>query len=229
MKVRKKPDSTKSVKTKPAPHSLLHHFKEGKDLLKLPSEAKLFSQGELGDAIYFIQTGRVRLTVVSVRSKEAVLAVLGPFDFLGEECLVGNSRRTTTATSMGNSTVFRIEKKTMLKALHGSPRFSEEFIGSLLTRTLNLEEDLCDQLFNHSERRLACALLKLTHRWEKASLVDSELLSITREMLAKMVGTSRSKISVFLTKFRKLGLVDYKGSGSITVKAKLLTEAVLHD
>jgi len=229
MKVIREAASSKSVKTKPAPHSLLRHFKEGKYLLKLPSKAKLFSQGERGDAIYFIQTGRVRLTVVSVRRKKAVLAVLGPFDFLGEECLVVNSRRTSTATSMGNSTVFRIEKKTMLKALHGSPKFSEEFIGSLLARTLNLEEDLCDQLFNHSERRLACALLKLTRRWEKPSLVESQLLSITRETLAEMVGTSRSKINVFLTKFRRLGLVDYKGSGSITVKAKLLTEAVLHD
>lgn len=229
MKIRTKAASNKSVKTNSALGSLLHHVKEGKDLLKFRSEAKLFSQGEPGDAIYFIQTGKVRLTVVSAQRKKAELAVLAPSDFLGEECLVGNSLRTSTATSMGASTVFRIGKKAMLKALHSFPKFSEGFIGSLLARTINLEEDLCDQLFNHSERRLACALLKLTRRWEKPNLPDKQLPRITREMLAEMVGTSRSRVNGFLTKLKKLGLVEYKGSGTITVKADRLTEAVLHD
>jgi len=229
MNVRSKAASVKSVKANSALVSLLPHIKEGNNLVKLRSGAKLFSQGEPGDAIYFIQTGRVRLTVLSAQKKKAVLAVLAPSDFLGEECLVGDSLRTSTATSMGNSTVFRIEKKAMLKALHSSPKFSEGFISSLLARTLDLEEDLCDQLFNHSERRLACALLKLTRRWEKPNLPDAQLPTITRGMLAEMVGTSQSRVNAFLTKFRKLGLVDYKGSGSITVKSELLTEAVLHD
>jgi CRP/FNR family cyclic AMP-dependent transcriptional regulator len=164
-----------------------------------------------------------------VAGREAVLATLGPHDFLGEECLVGNSRRTSTATSLGTSTVFKIDRGSMLRALHLNPRLSEEFVTSLLARNINLEEDLCDELFNHSERRLACALLKLSRSSQRDRLPDSKLPKFTQKMLAEIVGTTRSKINSYMNKFRKLGLVDYRGAGHITVKAELLTEAVLHD
>jgi CRP/FNR family transcriptional regulator, cyclic AMP receptor protein len=229
MQTARKVTAVKSAKTNPAFDSLLKNVVEGKDLLKIQNRAKLFSQGEEGDAIYFIQTGKVQLTVVSAQGREAVLATLGPRDFLGEECLVGNSRRTSTATSLEPSTVFRIEKRAMLQALHLHPKFSEEFVTSLLARNINLEEDLCDQLFNHSERRLACALLKLSRLKPREKLPDAKLPKFTQKMLAEIVGAPRSKVSFFMNKFRRLGLIDYRGAGDITVKAELLTEAVLHD
>jgi CRP/FNR family cyclic AMP-dependent transcriptional regulator len=183
--------AVKSAKINPALDSLLKNVVEGKDRLKLRNGAKLFSQGEEGDAIYFIQTGKVQLTVVSAQGREAVLAMLGPRDFLGEECLVGNSRRTSTATSLEPSTVFRIEKRAMLQALHLHPKFSEEFVTSLLARNINLEADLCDQLFNHSEKRLACALLNLSRLGRRDKLLDTKLPKFTQKMLAEIVGTTR--------------------------------------
>jgi CRP/FNR family transcriptional regulator, cyclic AMP receptor protein len=138
------------VKPQTSLDNLLENI-EGKDRLKFEDGAKLFSQGEEGDAVYFIQTGKVQLSVVSAQGNEAVLAGFGPSDFLGEECLVDDSRRTSTATSMGSSTVFRVDKRAMNKALHADARFSEEFMTALLTRNLSLEEDLCDQLFDHEE------------------------------------------------------------------------------
>jgi CRP-like cAMP-binding protein len=131
-----------------------------KRLLKLRKGAKVFSQGARADAIFFIRTGKVKVSVVSAYGKEAVLRMLGPDDFFGEECLVGSLRRST-ATSSEPSTVFRIEKRAMLRALHIEPCFSHEFVASLLVRTINLERDLCNQLFNNSEKRLARVLLKL--------------------------------------------------------------------
>ena len=229
MQTARKVTAVKSAKTNPALDSLLKNVVEYKDLLKLKEGAKLFSQGEEGDAIYFIQTGKVQLTVVSAQGRKAILAMLGPRDFLGEECLVCNSRRTSTATSLEPSKVFRIEKRAMLQALHLHPKFSEEFVTSLLARNINLQGDICDQLFNHSERRLACALLKLSRVGQYDKLPDAKLPKFTHKMLAEIVGTTRSKVNVFMNKFRKLGLIDYRGAGDITVKAELLTEAVLHD
>jgi CRP/FNR family transcriptional regulator, cyclic AMP receptor protein len=201
----------------------------GKKLLKCRNGAKLFSQGENGDAIYFVQKGRVQLTVVSAQGKEARLAELGPSDFFGEECLIGSSRRTSSATTLKPSAVFRIEKHAMLKALHLDPRFSEVFMNSLLARSINLENDLSDQLFDHSEKRLACALLKLIRHGRHEKLPSAKLPKITQKMLAEMIGTTRSRVGVFMNKFRKLGLIDYRGTGDITVIAERMTEAVLHD
>ena len=219
----------KSAKVNPSVESVLKNIVAGKKLVRLRKSAKLFSQGERADAIYFIQTGKVQLTVVSAQGKIAVLDTLGPRDFLGEECLVGNSRRTSTATSLQPSTVFRIEKHAMLQALHLDSKFSEEFVSSLLVRNINLEEDLCNQLFNHTEKRLACALLKLTRLGEHYKLQDAKLPKFTQKMLAEIVGTTRSRVNLFMNKFRRLGLIDYRGTGDITVKAERLTEAVLHD
>jgi CRP/FNR family transcriptional regulator, cyclic AMP receptor protein len=208
---------------------LLRHVVGGRRLVTFKLGAKLFSQGEKGAAVFFVRTGKVQLSVVSPQGMKAVLAILGPRDFVGEECLVSNSRRPSTATAMKASTAFRIEKRAMLKALHLDPRISSAFMNSLLARNINLEDDLTDQLFNHSEKRLACALLKLTRHGHQDKLPNAKLPRITQAKLAETVGTSREKVSGFMRKFRKLGLIQYKGSGQITASVQLLTEAVLHD
>jgi CRP/FNR family cyclic AMP-dependent transcriptional regulator len=218
-----------SAKSNAAFETLLENILEGKDLLKVRKGAKLFSQGTEADAIYFIQAGKVRVTVISAQGKEAVLAVLGPRDFLGEGCLVGDFVRTSTATSIGPSTVFRIEKRAMLEALHVHREFSEKFMASLLARNVELEESLCDQLFNHSERRLARVLLKLSRFGQCDKLPDTKVPRLTHKVLAEIVGTTRSRISFFMNKFRTLGLIDYKRAGEITVMAELLSDVVLHD
>lgn len=208
--------------------SLLSKIVRGKALLRSPKGAKLFSQGEKADAIYFIETGKVQLTVVSRQGRRALLTIMGPHDFLGEECLVKDSRRRSTATSVEPSTVFRIGKRAMLQAIHLQPEFSQEFVASLLARNVDMEEDLCDQLFNHSELRLACALLRLSRAGRRAKLRDVKIPAITHKRLARMVGTTPSKIILFMNKFKKLGLIDYRGDGDIKVMSEVLTDMVLH-
>ena len=219
----------KSAKVNASVESVLENIVAGKDLVRLRKSAKLFSQGERADAIYFIQTGKVQLTVVSAQGKSVVLDTLGPRDFLGEGCLVGDSVRTSTATGLQPSTVFRIRKGVMLKALHAQPKLSEQFMASLLARNVNLEEDLCDQLFNHTERRLARVLLNLSRFSRHDKLPDTKVTKFTHKMLAEIVGATRPRITFFLNKFRKLGLIDYDKKGDITVKDGLLTELVLRD
>jgi CRP/FNR family cyclic AMP-dependent transcriptional regulator len=219
----------KSAKVSPSVESVLENIIAGKDLVRLRKSAKLFSQGERADAIYFIQTGKVQLTVVSAQGKRAVLDTLGPRDFLGEGCLVGDSVRTSTATGLEPSTVFRIVKGIMLKALHSQPKLSEQFMTSLLARNVNLEQDLCDQLFNHTERRLARVLLNLSRFGRHDKFPDTKVPKFTHKMLAEIVGTTRPRITFFLNKFRKVGLIDYDKNGDITVKDGLLTDLVLRD
>jgi CRP-like cAMP-binding protein len=219
----------KSAKVSPSVESVLENIIAGKDLVRLRKSAKLFSQGERADAIYFIQTGKVQLTVVSAQGKRAVLDTLGPRDFLGEGCLVGDSVRTSTATGLEPSTVFRIVKGIMLKALHSQPKLSEQFMTSLLARNVNLEQDLCDQLFNHTERRLARVLLNLSRFSRHDKLPDTKVPKFTHKMLAEIVGTTRPRITFFMNKFRKLGLIDYDETGDITLKDGLLTGVVLRD
>ena len=222
----------KTTRRRPDPsvEKLLENIVGGKGLLRLRKGAKLFSQGEQADAVYFIQTGKVQLTVVSTQGKKAVLATMGPRRFFGEECLVGDSRRTSTATSLGPATVFGIAKRAMREALHGQPRLSQRFIASLLSRNVNLEEDICDQLFNHSERRLASLLLKLSRFGPHDTLPDTTVLNFTHKMLAESVGTTRQQISYFMNKFRKLGLIDYdKDNTDIRVRAEALTDSILGD
>ena len=206
---------------------LLENIHEGKTLLRLEKKTRIFSQGEAADGLYFIQTGKVKITVVSAHGKEAVLAMLGPRAFLGEGCLVGHTLRLGTATTIQSSTLIRIEKGAMLRALHAQPELSEKFTAALLSRNIDLEADLCDQLFNHSEKRLARVLLKLA----RFSLTDakpaSKMPRMSHETLAEMVGTTRSRVTHFMNKFRKLGLIDY--NGEITVRSELLTDIVLHD
>jgi len=207
--------------------ALLGKISEGKGLMSFRKGKKVFSQGAPADAIYFVQTGRVKITVVSASGKEAVLAVLGPQDFFGEGSLVGQSLRMSTATTLDAATLVQVEKRAMLRALHEQADLSEKFMGSLLIRNINLEEDLCDQLFNHSEKRLARVLLKLARLRDHSTLRDAEIPALSHETLAEMVGTTRSRINHFMNKFRKMGLIDY--NGSLTVRTELLTDLVLHD
>jgi CRP/FNR family cyclic AMP-dependent transcriptional regulator len=193
--------------------------------------AKVFSQGEPANSMYFIRTGKVKVTVASARGKNAVLALLGPRDFFGEGCLVsGTSARTGTATSLEPSTIYRIGKRAMLQAFHTEPQFAETFLTAVLARNVNLEEDLCDQIFNHSEKRLARVLLKLSRFGPHDKLADIKVPRMNQETLAEIVGTTRSRISFFMTKFRKLGLIQYdKGKAEIVIMAEALTNSILRD
>jgi len=207
--------------------TLLGRVSEGKHVMNVPKGKKIFSQGDRADAIYFIQSGRVKITVVSSAGKEAVLAMLGPHDFFGEGTLVGQSLRMSTATTLEASTLFQVEKRAMLRAFHDQPELSEKFMASLLARNIDLEEDLCDQLFNHSEKRLARVLLKLARLREHGIVPDATVPTLSHETLAEMVGTTRSRITHFMNKFRKMGLIDY--NGGLSVRTELLTDLVLHD
>jgi CRP-like cAMP-binding protein len=206
---------------------LLSKITVGKRELNFRKGEKIFAQGDRADSIYFIQSGRIKITVVSSGGKEAVLAMAGPHDFFGEGALVNQSLRVSTATTLEPSTIFRIEKGTMIRSLHEQPELSEKFTALLLTRNINLEEDLCDQLFNHSEKRLARVLLKLARLRENDLAQDASIPVLSHETLAEMVGTTRSRITHFMNKFRTMGLIDY--NGELTVRTELLTDLVLHD
>jgi len=207
---------------------MLENIIEGKEILKLRKGVRLFSQGAEADAIYFIQSGRVKITIASVQGKEAVLAILAPRDFFGEGCLVGHSLRISTATTTESSTVFKIQKRAMLQALHAQPELSEKFIASLLVHNIDMEEDICDQLFNQTEKRLARVLLKLSRYGQHDFLPDAKLSQLSHEALADLVGTTRPRILHFLNKFRRLGLIHYNGNGEIMVRAEMLSDVVLH-
>ena len=227
-------ESKKIAKLKPVeidPHvaSLLKSISNGKQLLRLEKKTPVFSQGDPADAIYFIQSGKVKLTVVSGQGKEAVLAMLGSREFFGEGCLVGQTFRVSTAMTMESSTLFRVERQAMLLGLYNQPELSERFTAALLARNINLEEDLCDQLFNQSEKRLARVLLKLNRLSQHEDMPKARMPRLSHETLAEMVGTTRSRITFFMNKFRKLGLIDYAGTGDITVRDEMITDIVLHD
>jgi CRP-like cAMP-binding protein len=206
---------------------LLNEIKTGKAEMKVDKGNRIFSQGDKADAIYFVETGRVKMSVVSTRGKEAVLVILAPGDFFGEGSLVGQTLRISTAMALESTTLLRIETRAMLQALANQPRLSEKFIASILVRNINLEEDLCDQLFNHSEKRLARVLLKLARLRRHDALPDAGIPLLSHETLAEMVGTTRSRITHFMNKFRKMGLIDY--NGKLIVRTELLTDVVLHD
>jgi CRP/FNR family cyclic AMP-dependent transcriptional regulator len=208
--------------------TLLEGIAEGKHVLSLPEGKKIFAQGDQADAIFFIQSGNVKISVVSSSGKEAVLVILRAHGFFGEGALVGQSLRMTTATTLEPSTVFRVEKSAMIRALRDQPAFSEKFMAGLLMRNIDLEADLCDQLFNHSEKRLARVLLKLTRMRKHDGLADSPLPVLSHETLAEMVGTTRSRITHFMNKFRTMGLIDYDNDG-FTVRTELLTDLLLRD
>src|ERR1700733_6761461 len=209
--------------------NLLKNIVAGKNELHLQKKTPVFSQGDPADAIYFIQAGKVKITVVSAQGKEAVLAMLGPREFFGEGCMVGQPLRINAATTMESCTIFRVQKRAMLQGLHSQPELSEKFTAALLARNINLEEDLCDQLFNHSEKRLARVLLKLSRLGQQANMPDAKTPRLTHETLAEMVGTTRSRVTHFMNKFIAMGLIEYTGKGNMIVRDELMTDVVLHD
>jgi len=225
--VTKKRTTLSTAAADPYVQNLLLKISEGKRVLNLQKGDKVFSQGDGADAIFFIQSGKVKITVVSPAGKEAIIALIGAPSFLGEGALVGQALRISTATVLAPSNLFRIEKLAMLRALHEQVELSEKFIAALLVRNIDLEADLCDQLFNHSEKRLARVLLKLARLREHDVASDTRIPLLSHETLAEMVGTTRSRITHFMNKFRTMGLIDY--NGELTVRTELLTDVVLRD
>ena len=185
----------------------------------------VFSQGDPADSVFFIQKGKVKVTVLSERGKEAVVAILGANHFFGEACLAGQTRRIATVTAMADSVIVRLEKAAIIRVIHTEPAFSEMFIAHLLNRTIRVEADLVDQLFNSSEKRLARLLLLLAN-FGKEEQPEPVIAKISQETLADMIGTTRARVSHFMNKFRQLGFIDY--NGGIAVHSSLLN-AVLHD
>jgi CRP/FNR family transcriptional regulator, cyclic AMP receptor protein len=197
----------------------------GKTILEFRKNQNVFAQGDIADTVFYIQKGKIKLTVVSDQGKEAVVAILEPGQFFGEGCMNGHKLRISTTTAMDDSLITCIAKDAMLSALHDEPQFSEVFMAYLLTRNSRIEEDLIDQLFNSSERRLARMLLLLANFGKEGSPQPISP-NISQETLAEMIGTTRSRVSYFMNKFRKLGLIDY--NGHIEVHNSLLS-AVMHE
>jgi len=198
----------------------------GRAIVKYKKDHALFVQGGPADAVFYIRNGKVKITVVSEQGKEAVVAILGPDEFCGEGCLTGQVRRPATAAAMTECEIMRLEKAIMIRVIHDEPTFSEMFVSHLLARTIRVEEDLVDQLFNSSEKRLARALLLLAN-FGKDARPEPVIAKVSHETLAEMIGTTRSRVSYFMNKFRKLGLIDYNGH-HLEVHASLLN-LVLHD
>jgi len=207
------------------PLEFLARVGAGKTILEFHRNQTVFAQGDAADTVFYIQKGKVKLTVLSEQGKEAVVAILQPGQFFGEGCLNGHPLRIATTTAMEDCTVTAIAKDAMIAMLHQEPKFSELFMSFLLTRNSRIEEDLIDQLFNSSERRLARLLLLLAN-FGKAGGPQPINPNISQETLAEMIGTTRSRVSFFMNKFRKLGFISY--NGKIEVHNSLLS-AVLHD
>ena len=207
------------------PKNFLAHVGAGRSISKYPKDRVVFSQGDPADAVFYIQKGKVKITVVSEQGKEAVVAILGAHDFFGEACLAGQTQRTATVETMTDCAIARLEKTAIVNVLSEQPAFSEMFIAHLLSRSMRVEADLVDQLFNSSEKRLARLLLLLAN-FGKEGRPEPVIAKISQETLADMIGTTRARVSFFMNKFRKLGFIDY--NGGIRVHSSLLN-AVLHD
>ena len=207
------------------PKTFLAHVGDGRSISKYGKDRTVFAQGEPADAVFFVQKGKVKVTVVSEQGKEAVVAILGTNDFFGEGCLAGQARRISTVAAMTDSTIVRLDKAAIVRVLHEEPAFSEMFISHLLGRAIRVEADLVDQLFNSSEKRLARLLLLLAN-FGKEAKPEPVIAKISQETLAEMIGTTRSRVSFFMNKFRKLGFINY--NGGIEVHSSLLN-VVLHD
>jgi CRP/FNR family cyclic AMP-dependent transcriptional regulator len=208
------------------PKAFLASIGHGRKILEFEKSETVFSQGDAADAVFYVQRGKIKLTVVSQTGKEATVGVLGEGSFFGEGSLAGQALRMGSASAMTDCTVLRIDKRPMVEALHREHSFSDLFVSHLLARNIRYEEDLVDQLFNSSEKRLARILLLLAH-FGKESKPEPVIPKITQESLAEMVGTTRSRVSFFMNRFKKLGFVEYDGSG-MKVHSSLLN-VVLHD
>jgi CRP/FNR family cyclic AMP-dependent transcriptional regulator len=205
----------------------LDGISRGKTIIEYGANRTIFSQGNPADSVFYLRRGKVKLGVISQQGKEAIVANLGVGEFFGEGCLAGQLLRIATASATTDCTLIRIEKPLMARILHEQHDFSQLFVTHLLSRNIRYEADLVDQLFNSSEKRLARMLLLLSH-FGKESLAEPVLPSVSQENLAQMVGTTRSRISHFMNKFRKLGFIDYSDNGGLTVHSGLLS-VVLHD
>jgi len=207
------------------PQTFLAKVGHGKTTLQAPKEHLIFSQGDAADAVFYVQAGRVKLTVLSQQGKEAVVGILDHGSFFGEGCLVGQLACMATATALVVSTIVRIEKAAMIRVLHDESSFSQLFMAYLLSRNVRIQADLVDHLFNSTEKRLARILLLLAHYGEEGK-PEPVIPKISQDTLAYMVGTTRSHVSFFLNKFRKLGFIQY--NGRMEVHSSLLN-IVLHD
>jgi CRP/FNR family transcriptional regulator, cyclic AMP receptor protein len=207
------------------PKAFLAKVGKGRSVGKYRKDEIVFSQGEPADAVFYIQKGRIKVTVISQHGKEAVVAMLGTDEFFGEGCLAGQPRRMATVAAVADSAIMRLEKSAIVRLLHDEPAFSEMFISHLLARTIRVEEDLVDQLFNSSEKRLARLLLLLAN-FGKEGRPEPIVAKISQETLAEMIGTTRSRVSHFMNKFRQLGFIEY--NGHLEVHSSLLS-VVLHE
>jgi CRP/FNR family cyclic AMP-dependent transcriptional regulator len=208
------------------PKAFLATIGDGRKILTYEKEQTIFAQGDSTDAVFYVQKGKIKLTVVSPVGKEATVGVLAEGSFFGEGGLAGQAMRMGSASAMTDCTILRIDKNSMIEALHREHSFSDLFVSHLLARNIRYEEDLVDQLFNSSEKRLARILLLLAH-FGKEGKPEPVIPRISQESLAEMVGTTRSRVSFFMNRFRKMGFVAYDGSG-MQVHSSLLN-VVLHD
>ncbi|HXM23641.1 MAG TPA: Crp/Fnr family transcriptional regulator [Terriglobales bacterium] len=209
------------------PNTFLATIGEGRKIVRFQPKQTIFAQGNPADAVFYIQKGKVKLTVVSNSGKEATIGIMSDSDFFGEGCLVGQPLRMAAATAMTDCDLLRIEKKAMMAVLHREHAWSDMFVAYLLARNIRYEEDLVDQLFNSSEKRLARILLLLAH-FGKEGVPETVVPKISQETLAEMIGTTRSRVSFFMNRFRKLGFIDYDVGSGLQVHSSLLN-VVLHD
>jgi len=207
------------------PHTFLATIGEGRKMLAVPKHQTIYTQGDEADAVFYVQKGRVKLTVVSKIGKEATIGILSEGNFFGEGSLAGQVLRMGSAAAMTDCELLRVEKQAMMDALHREHTFSDMFVAYLLARNIRYEEDLVDQLFNSSEKRLARVLLLLAH-FGKEDMPETVVPKISQETLAEMIGTTRSRVSFFMNRFRKLGFIHY--NGGLQVHSSLLN-IVLHD
>jgi CRP/FNR family cyclic AMP-dependent transcriptional regulator len=202
------------------PQAFLAKANGGRTVSKYRKNQVVFTQGDPSDSVFYIHDGKVKVTVISEQGKEAVVAILGSDEFCGEGCLTGQPLRIATARAMTDCEIMRLEKEAMIRVLHEEPAFSEMFVSHLLARTIRVEADLVDQLFNSSEKRLARALLLLAN-FGKDGRPEPIIAKVSQETLAEMIGTTRSRVSHFMNKFRQLGFIDY--NGRIEVHSSLLS------
>jgi CRP-like cAMP-binding protein len=207
--------------------TFLSTINSGRTIEAVPKKQTIFAQGDSSDAVFYIREGKVKLTVLSKSGKEATIGILNKGDFFGEGCLTGQPVRLCSATAISDCSVMRIDKKSMMEVLHRERSFSDMFVTYLLTRNIRYEEDLVDQLFNSSEKRLARILLLLA-QFGKEGVPETLIANISQQTLAEMVGTTRSRVSFFMNRFRKLGFIDYHGGDDLQVHSSLLN-IVLHD
>jgi CRP/FNR family transcriptional regulator, cyclic AMP receptor protein len=223
--IKQMPRKKSKAQTPFDPKVFLAKANGGRTISRYEKNRIVYAQGDPADSVFYIHDGKVKITVISQQGKEAVVAILGPDEFCGEGCLTGQPLRVATATALTECKIMKLDKGEIVRVLHDEPAFSEMFIAHLLARTIRVEEDLVDQLFNSSEKRLARALLLLAN-FGKEGRPEPIIAKVSQETLAEMIGTTRSRVSQFMNKFRQLGFIDY--NGTIKVHSSLLS-VVLHD